>query len=44
MAPFIRNDGMRSEEVRQLIQELIYNLNVTERWTTQTPLTNLTID
>jgi ribonucleoside-triphosphate reductase len=44
MAPFIRNDSMRYEEVRQCIQELIYNLNVPSRWGTQTPFTNLTFD
>jgi ribonucleoside-triphosphate reductase len=44
MAPFIRNDGMRYDEVRQCIQELIYNLNVPSRWGTQTPFTNLTFD
>jgi ribonucleoside-triphosphate reductase len=44
MAPFVRKDGMRYEEVRQHIQELIYNLNVPSRWGTQTPFTNLTFD
>ena len=44
MAPFIRNDGMQYEEVKQCIQELIYNLNVPSRWGTQTPFTNLTFD
>ena len=44
MAPFIRNDGMSYGEVRQCIQELIYNLNVPSRWGTQTPFTNLTFD
>ncbi|MDO9008703.1 MAG: ribonucleoside triphosphate reductase, partial [Thiobacillus sp.] len=44
MAPFIRNDGMRYEAVKQCIQELIYNLNVPSRWGTQTPFTNLTFD
>ncbi len=44
MAPFIRNDGMGYDEVRQCIQELIYNLNVPSRWGTQTPFTNLTFD
>ena len=44
MAPFIRNDGMGYGEVRQCIQELIYNLNVPSRWGTQTPFTNLTFD
>ncbi|MBI2380471.1 MAG: ribonucleoside triphosphate reductase [Gammaproteobacteria bacterium] len=44
MAPFIRRDGMSFREVKQCIQELIYNLNVPSRWGTQTPFTNLTFD
>jgi len=44
MAPFIRKDGMTYDQVRQCIQELIYNLNVPSRWGTQTPFTNLTFD
>jgi len=44
MAPFVRKDRMSYEEVRQCIQELIYNLNVPSRWGTQTPFTNLTFD
>ncbi len=44
MAPFIRKDALSYEEVRQGIQELIYNLNVPSRWGTQTPFTNLTFD
>ncbi len=44
MAPFIRKDNLSYEEVRQSIQELIYNLNVPSRWGTQTPFTNLTFD
>ena len=44
MAPFIRKDNLDYAEVRQSIQELIYNLNVPSRWGTQTPFTNLTFD
>ncbi len=44
MAPFVRRDAMTYDEVRQCIQELIYNLNVPSRWGTQTPFTNLTFD
>lgn len=44
MAPYVRNDGLRYEQVRQYIQELIYNLNVPSRWGSQTPFTNLTFD
>lgn len=44
MAPFIRKDAMSYVEVKQCLQELIYNLNVPSRWGTQTPFTNLTFD
>lgn len=44
LAPFVRKDTMTYEEVRQCIQEFIYNLNVPSRWGTQTPFTNLTFD
>ncbi len=44
MAPFVRKDALDYGEVRQCIQELIYNLNVPSRWGTQTPFTNLTFD
>ena len=44
LAPFIRKDNLPYSEVRQCIQELVYNLNVPSRWGTQTPFTNLTFD
>lgn len=44
MAPYVRKDNMSYPEVKQNIQELIYNLNVPSRWGTQTPFTNLTFD
>ncbi len=44
LAPYVRKDGLTYEEVKQSIQELIYNLNVPSRWGTQTPFTNLTFD
>ena len=44
MAPFVRKDELSYAQVRQYIQELIYNLNVPSRWGTQTPFTNLTFD
>lgn len=44
LAPFVRKDAMNYREVRQCIQEFIYNLNVPSRWGTQTPFTNLTFD
>lgn len=44
LAPLVRLDGLGYPEVRQAIQELVYNLNVPSRWGTQTPFTNLTFD
>ena len=44
MAPYVRKDKLDYKQVRQYIQELIYNLNVPSRWGTQTPFTNLTFD
>ena len=44
LAPFVRKDEMSYEQIRQCIQEFIYNLNVPSRWGTQTPFTNLTFD
>jgi len=44
LAPYVRQDGLDYQEVRQCIQEFIYNLNVPSRWGTQTPFTNLTFD
>jgi ribonucleoside-triphosphate reductase len=44
LAPFVRKDRLTYDEVKQCIQELIYNLNVPSRWGTQTPFTNLTFD
>ncbi|WP_034649077.1 ribonucleoside triphosphate reductase [Corynebacterium vitaeruminis] len=44
MAPFVRLDGLGYEQVKQFLQEMVYNLNVPSRWGTQTPFTNLTFD
>jgi anaerobic ribonucleoside-triphosphate reductase len=44
LAPFVRADRMRYADVRQCMQEFIFNLNVPSRWGTQTPFTNLTFD
>ncbi len=44
LAPYVRKDLLSYSEVKQCIQELIYNLNVPSRWGTQTPFTNLTFD
>jgi ribonucleoside-triphosphate reductase len=44
LAPFIRYDKLNYKEVKQAIQEFIFNLNVPTRVGFQTPFTNLTMD
>ena len=44
MAAYVRKDALDYAQVKQSIQELIYNLNVPSRWGCQTPFTNLTFD
>src|SRR5699024_1346210 len=44
MAPFVRLDNLSFDEVKQCLQEFVYNLNVPSRWGAQTPFTNLTFD
>ncbi|MGI6367619.1 MAG: ribonucleoside triphosphate reductase [Anaerolineae bacterium] len=44
LAPFIRYDKLGEREVRQALQEFIFNLNVPTRVGFQTPFTNLSFD
>lgn len=44
LAPYVRKDGLTYTQVKQALQEFIYNLNVPSRWGSQTPFTNLTFD
>ncbi|GFN22126.1 ribonucleoside triphosphate reductase [Thermanaeromonas sp. C210] len=44
LAPFIRYDGLDYAEVKQALQEFIFNLNVPTRVGFQTPFVNLTMD
>lgn len=44
MAPFVRLDRMTYDEVRQCLQEMVFSLNASSRWGSQTPFTNLTFD
>ena len=44
LAPFIRYDGLSYEEVKQALQEFIFNINVPTRVGFQTPFTNVTLD
>ena len=44
LAPFIRYDKMSYKDVKQAVQEFIFNLNVPTRVGFQTPFVNITMD
>lgn len=44
LAPFIKYDGLCYEQVKQAIQEFVFNMNVPTRVGFQTPFTNITMD
>ena len=44
LAPFIKYDGLSYPEVKQAIQEFVFNINVPTRVGFQTPFTNVTMD
>ena len=44
LAPFIRYDGLSYKEVKQALQEFMFNMNVPTRVGFQTPFTNVTLD
>lgn len=44
LAPFIREDKLTQKEVRQALQEFLFNVNVPTRVGFQTPFTNITLD
>jgi len=44
LAPFIRYDKLTYDEVKQALQEFVFNVNVPTRVGFQTPFTNITLD
>ena len=44
LAPFIRHDRLDYDEVKQAMQEFIFNINIPTRVGFQTPFTNITMD
>lgn len=44
LAPFIRYDKLSYKEVKQKMQEFVFNMNVPTRVGFQTPFTNITLD
>jgi ribonucleoside-triphosphate reductase (formate) len=44
LAPFIRYDNLSYEQVKQAMQEFLFNINIPTRVGFQTPFTNITMD
>ena len=44
LAPYVRYDGLDYAQVKQCLQEFLFNLNVPTRVGFQTPFTNITMD
>ncbi|MFP4256294.1 MAG: ribonucleoside triphosphate reductase [Desulfobacterales bacterium] len=44
LAPFIRRDQLSYREVKQALQEFVFNINIPTRVGFQTPFTNITLD
>jgi ribonucleoside-triphosphate reductase len=44
LAPFVRFDGLTYDNVKQALQEFIFNINIPTRVGFQTPFTNITMD
>jgi len=44
LAPFIKYDGLSYDEVKQALQEFVFNVNVPTRVGFQAPFTNITLD
>ncbi len=44
IAPFIRYDNLNYSEVKQAMQEFVFNINIPTRVGFQTPFTNITMD
>lgn len=44
LAPFVRFDKLSYKEVKQLIQQMVFAMNVPSRWGSQPPFINFTFD
>ncbi|MFW5908878.1 MAG: ribonucleoside triphosphate reductase, partial [Desulfosalsimonas sp.] len=44
LAPFIRYDNLSYKDVKQALQEFVFNINIPTRVGFQTPFTNITLD
>lgn len=44
LAPFVKNDNLSFDQVKQFMQQLIFNLNIPSRWGSQSVFSNFTFD
>ena len=44
LAPFVRYDNLNYKEIKQALQEFVFNINIPTRVGFQTPFTNITMD
>ncbi len=44
LAPFVKADGLKEDEVTQCIQSFVFGVNTPSRWGSQAPFTNITLD
>lgn len=44
LAPFVKADNLSYKEVKQCIQSFVYGVNISSRWGTQAPFSNITLD
>jgi len=44
LAPFVKSDNLKYEDVKHCIESFIYGVNTPSRWGTQAPFSNITLD
>ena len=44
LAPFVKNENLPYQYVKQAIQSFVFGLNIPSRWGSQAPFTNITLD
>ncbi len=44
LAPLVRADNLGYKDIKQSIQEFVFNMNIASRWGGQTPFSNITLD
>lgn len=44
LAPFVKTDHLKYDEVKKCIESFIYGVNTPSRWGTQAPFSNITLD